>query len=102
MAATDLWWSWRRKCGSARRTIWGKAAAQYESASAVVNELPGWTLGGYEYEGLKIEVDDQLQYIYAPFDEGYFITIQMGGTSGAGSGRAAWDEQFADYALSEQ
>lgn len=53
---------------------------QYADA-AVINELPGWTLGGVPYRGLKLEMDGKIQYIYAFYEEGYFTTIQMTGLS---------------------
>lgn len=49
--------------------------------TAVVNELPGWTVGGVPYQGLKLEMDGKIQYIYAYYEAGYFTTIQMTGQS---------------------
>ncbi|MCI8538314.1 MAG: hypothetical protein HFF18_06570 [Oscillospiraceae bacterium] len=54
---------------------------QQYAETAVINELPGWTVGGIPYQGLKLETEGKVQYIYAHYEEGYFTTIQMTGLS---------------------
>lgn len=76
-----------------------KLSEQYADVASI-NDLPGWTLGGKEYRGLKIEMDGKIQYIYAFYEEGYFTTIQMIGVSDPDL-MTLRDEQFADYSVSE-
>ena len=64
------------------------------------SNLPNWTLGGKDYKGLKLEIDGKIQYIYAYYEDGYFTTIQMSGTSDLDV-MALRDEQFTDYPASE-
>lgn len=68
---------------------------------AIAVGLPEWTLGGRVYQGLKLEMDGTVQYVYAFYEEGYFITIQMKGASD-NELMALRDAQFADHAAPEE
>ena len=55
--------------------------SQYEEQGVTVEDQAAWTVGGFNYDGIRMTQDGMVQDVYAIYDKGYLVTITLNGDS---------------------